>query len=49
MRKRIVLVTLLIVIGAVNWSIYQKEQLLESGQIVLLKLAPVDPRFFDAG
>ncbi|NOH24063.1 GDYXXLXY domain-containing protein [Vibrio europaeus] len=44
MRRTIYIVTLVLALIAVNWSIYQKEQLLENGQIVLLKLAPVDPR-----
>lgn len=34
---------LLILIG-VNWSIWQKEQVLSNGQTVFLTLAPVDPR-----
>ena len=44
MRK---LVTCLVGVGilvAVNVSIWQKEQLLDHGKIVLLPLAPVDPR-----
>jgi len=44
MRKTIYIVTLVLALITVNGSIYQKEQLLENGQIVLLKLAPVDPR-----
>ncbi len=35
---------LLLILGLTNWSIFQKEQLLADGQIVLLELAPVDPR-----
>ncbi len=35
---------LIIVLLVVNWSIYKKEELLESGEVVFLKLAPVDPR-----
>lgn len=35
---------LLLVLGAVNWSVWQKEQLLVEGRTVLLQLAPVDPR-----
>ncbi|MCL2310681.1 MAG: GDYXXLXY domain-containing protein [Proteobacteria bacterium] len=27
-----------------NWSIFQRERLIEQGRIVLLQLAPVDPR-----
>lgn len=33
-----------IILGAVNFNIYQREQLLESGRSVFLELAPVDPR-----
>ena len=35
---------LLLILGLTNWSIFEKEQLLANGQVVLLKLAPVDPR-----
>ena len=44
MRK---LATCLVGVGilvAVNVSIWQKEQLLDHGKVVLLPLAPVDPR-----
>jgi uncharacterized membrane-anchored protein len=44
MRKLVAVITLVLVLGVVNWSIYKKEQLLENGQIVYLQLAPVDPR-----
>lgn len=44
MRKLVAVITLILVLGVVNWSIYKKEQLLENGQIVYLKLVPVDPR-----
>ena len=44
MQKKIALVTLIIALTLVNWSIYQKEDLLAQGKIVYLKLAPVDPR-----
>ncbi|GHB58929.1 membrane protein [Psychrosphaera saromensis] len=44
MRKLVAVITLVLVLGVVNWSIYKKEQLLENGQIVYLPLAPVDPR-----
>ena len=44
-RSRLLLVLgALLVFGAVNFSIWQKQQVLADGQIVLLKLAPVDPR-----
>jgi len=44
MQKIIAMVALVLSLLVINWSIYQKEQLLENGQRVLLKLVPVDPR-----
>jgi len=44
MRKVIVLASALLILVGVNASIYRKEQLLTHGRIVLLELAPVDPR-----
>lgn len=44
MRKRIMVVFLVIILAAFNYSIYEKEQLKKEGEIVLLELAPVDPR-----
>jgi len=35
---------LLLVLGAVNVAVWQREQLLEHGTTVMLELAPVDPR-----
>ncbi|MGB1237458.1 MAG: GDYXXLXY domain-containing protein [Pseudomonadales bacterium] len=44
-RSSALVATLIVlVLGAVNFAIYQKEQVLSQGQSVLLKLAPVDPR-----
>jgi len=45
MKKKILtgLGTLLILL-AVNYSIYQKEKVIDSGTPILLKLAPIDPR-----
>ncbi|MCG9729390.1 GDYXXLXY domain-containing protein [Shewanella sp. Isolate13] len=40
----VLLLTLVSVLGIVNWDIYQKEQQLAHGQVVRLALAPVDPR-----
>lgn len=34
----------LLVLGVVNFSIMEKEQLLDEGDVVYLQLAPVDPR-----
>ena len=40
----VVLVNLVLVLALFNWSVVQKEDTLENGKLVLLKLAPVDPR-----
>lgn len=40
----IILINLIILLGLFNNSIFQKEALLSDGQLVLLELAPVDPR-----
>ncbi len=34
----------LLVLGAVNWSIYSKERIKTGGERIYLELAPVDPR-----
>lgn len=44
MYKKIALLSLIIVLTLVNWSIYAKEQHLKHGQVVYLELAPIDPR-----
>lgn len=44
MRNLLVLATLALLLLGFNWSAFQKEQLMENGDIVLLELAPVDPR-----
>jgi Uncharacterized membrane-anchored protein len=44
MRKIAALIAGLLVLLLVNASIYQREQLLSTGNVVLLELAPVDPR-----
>ena len=44
MSKKIALLTLVIVLALVNWSIYKKEAHLKHGEVVYLELAPVDPR-----
>ena len=44
MRKLLAVAAGLAILLAVNVGIYQREQLLRDGQIVLLRLAPVDPR-----
>ena len=44
MHRKIVFVSLVIIMAFVNWSIYSKEKQLSEGKIVYLALAPVDPR-----
>lgn len=40
----LIIVNLLLLLGYFNWSVFKKEQTLKDGQLVLLELAPVDPR-----
>lgn len=44
MRNLILLLTTLVVLAAVNFNIYQREQLMTAGRLVILELAPLDPR-----
>ena len=44
MRKNFVVVSMIIVLVGINWSIAGKEKHLSTGHIVYLDLAPVDPR-----
>jgi uncharacterized membrane-anchored protein len=43
-RKLLALAAGLAVLAAANWTIYARERLLAQGRVVLLELAPVDPR-----
>nr|WP_294948729.1 GDYXXLXY domain-containing protein [uncultured Mucilaginibacter sp.] len=43
-KRIIILLSLLLLVGYFNWSIAAKEKTLAKGRLVLLKLAPVDPR-----
>lgn len=44
MRRVIALLTLVMILALVNWSIMQKERHISNGQTLYIKLAPVDPR-----
>jgi uncharacterized membrane-anchored protein len=44
MRKAVAIVAGLVVLALANYSIFSREQLLTEGSVVLLQLAPVDPR-----
>ena len=44
MRKAVATLAGVAVLAAANWTIYDRERLLTEGRIVLLELAPVDPR-----
>ncbi|MFD2246388.1 GDYXXLXY domain-containing protein [Pontibacter ruber] len=43
-KSIVVLVNLAVVLVFFNWSVVEKEVILKDGQLVLLQLAPVDPR-----
>jgi uncharacterized membrane-anchored protein len=43
-RTRLLFAGLVLVLAVSNWAIWGKERLLENGTVVLLELAPVDPR-----
>lgn len=40
----LILANLVLLLGYFNWSVFKKEQILKDGQLVLLRLSPVDPR-----
>ena len=44
MRRVVIIVGALLVLAGANLTIYRKQQVLQSGRVVLLELAPVDPR-----
>ncbi|MDY0205249.1 MAG: GDYXXLXY domain-containing protein [Pseudomonas sp.] len=44
MRKWLILLFLPLILGVINFGIWQNEQLIEYGENVFLELAPVDPR-----
>jgi uncharacterized membrane-anchored protein len=44
MRKAIAILAGILVLAVINWNIHGREQLLETGRVVLLELAPLDPR-----
>lgn len=44
MRRIVAVAAGLLVLAVVNWTIYARERHLAEGRVVLLELAPVDPR-----
>ena len=44
MRRKIMIVFLVLILSILNYGIYNKEQIKEHGEILLLELAPIDPR-----
>jgi uncharacterized membrane-anchored protein len=44
MRKALAVLAGIVILVAVNWSIHAREKVLVDGRVVLLELAPVDPR-----
>lgn len=43
-RNIFILLNLVLLLGFFNWSVWQKEETLAKGRLILLELAPVDPR-----
>jgi uncharacterized membrane-anchored protein len=43
-KSLLILLNLFLLLAFFNWSIYKKEKTLAHGKLVLLELAPVDPR-----
>ena len=43
-RRGLIAAGLALVVLGVNWTVWSREQLLGSGEVMLLELAPVDPR-----
>ena len=44
MRERLIMIFLVLIMAALGFSVFEKEQLKRHGDVVLLELAPVDPR-----
>jgi uncharacterized membrane-anchored protein len=44
MVRKILIAAAVLVLGAVNWSIFAKERIKTNGERIFLALAPVDPR-----
>ena len=44
MRSLVALIACVVVLALVNWTIVKRERHLDSGRVVYLELAPVDPR-----
>ncbi|WP_351125065.1 GDYXXLXY domain-containing protein, partial [Shewanella sp. T24-MNA-CIBAN-0130] len=38
------IIAALVILAGINYKIFQQEQLLANGEIILFELAPVDPR-----
>ncbi len=44
MRSYIMIALSILVFGALNYGIYEKQKIKDHGEVILLELAPVDPR-----
>ncbi len=44
MKRILISISLLCIIGSFNYSIYQKEHVLKNGETVYLEIYPIDPR-----
>ena len=44
MTKKLSLIVFILILAIINYSIYQKEDIVKNGKTIYLKLAPIDPR-----
>lgn len=44
MRRALLLLGLVLALGLLNWAVLGREQLIKDGEVIYLKLAPLDPR-----
>ena len=44
MRTKLMIALAVLVFAVLNFGIYEKQQIIDNGEVVLLELAPVDPR-----
>ena len=44
MRERLIMIFLVLILAALGFAVFEKEQLKHHGDVVLLELAPADPR-----
>ncbi|AEA44766.1 GDYXXLXY domain-containing protein [Fluviicola taffensis] len=48
-KRNLIIANMMLVFGVFGWMVFQKEELIKNGEILVLKLQPVDPRSFMMG